>query len=305
MTDTLRSRKKDARKPETIDVSHRVEPDMPELPDPFWPPGVVPGHLSVEKQRDPAIVEAFVEIAGPVWHCEKCGSTQKQSQQNKRFCVDCLKLEAQNTALARKINANWMDEAAELGLAIFERQPEETNIEWLIWTTYRSYYPLKMPTWTELAAKCGCSVATVTKAAAKWSYKVRLVEWARHTDGKIQEKRIAAIKQMNEKQLSMAQTIQSKLQSAIETIDPQLLKPNEIVNLFKVATELERRVTTYVEEKVESDVVEDRKKQVVATRPEDLSEVVDILRQTGLLDNKVLGIEQTTTTRIVAKEDAR
>lgn len=283
------------------DEKEIMDSTMPVVPDPFWPAGVAPAHLPSELKKDTAIVASFTEITGPIWHCEKCGRTDQPSLKDKRYCHDCYDRESQNSALAQRVNANWMEQSKELGLEVFERQPEETDMEWLVWTTYRSFYPLKLPTWTELAARCNSSVATVTKTAQKWSFKVRLIAWARFTDDDIQEARIAAIKEMNEKQLGMAKTIQDKLKLAIDKIQPELLRPGEIVNLFKVATELERKATMYVEEKVDSTALDSKSKQVSTTKPEDLAEIIAVLKNTGLLDGKIIGVEQTT--RLVAKED--
>lgn len=277
-----------------------TDDEFPDAPDPLWPPGVEPTHLSVEKRKNPEFVEAFTHIAGDLWKCEKCGTTTFQSISDSRYCTECYTQETKNTKLAQRTNANWMEQAAELGLAIFERQPEESHNEWRIWTKYREYYPRKMPTWSELAAACGVVTSTVVRAANKWSYRVRLAAWASYTDSEIQDKRIEAIKEMNQKQLSMAQTIQDKLATAIDRLDPNILRPGEIVNLFKVATELERRVTTYVDEKVESESAEARARQVSLTKPEDLNDVIGVLKSAGLLDGKNIGIEQTT--RLVAKE---
>jgi len=283
------------------DEIKQVDAAMPQTPDPFWPAGVAPRHLSVGKQSESAIVAPYLTVTGPIWHCEKCHGTVDKNAADPRYCNSCYELETQNSSVAKKMNSSWMDEAGLLGLELFERQPEETNLEWRIWETYRSYYPRKMPTWNELADACESSVVTVVKTAAKWSFKVRLMSWSRFTDEGIQEKRIAAIKEMNVNQLSMAQTIQEKLKTAIEILDPTLLRPGEIVNLFKVATELERKITTYVDEKVESESLAGKNKGLTLTKAEDLNEVVAILQKTGLLDNKTIGIEQTT--RIIAKED--
>ena len=280
--------------------TEKLEASMPIEPDPMWPPGVEPTHLTKAQRADTELVAAFTEIAGPVWHCAKCGRITEQSMMDSRYCSSCYDLETQNTTLAQKMNSNWMETAKELGLNIFERQPEETDMEWLIWCKYRAYYPLKLPTWTALAAECRASVATVTKAAQKWSFRVRLIAWSRFTDASIQEERIVAIKEMNAKQLSMNQVLQAKLSDAIDMIQPELLKPNEIVSLFKITTELERKIITAVDEKVETDVTDRRAKQVSETKPEDLGAVLEVLQRTGLLDGKTIGIE--TTTRIVAKE---
>ena len=274
---------------------------MPSKPDPFWPEGVAPSHLSPMEQKNADIVAPFVEVLGPQWHCAKCGRIDRKSLKDERYCNECYAQEVQNSALAKRINADWMEQSKELGLAVFERQPEETDLEWRIWEKYRSFYPLKLPTWTQLAAECETSVATVIKASSKWSFKVRLQAWARFTDDDSQEKRIVAIREMNEKQLSMAQRITEKLSTAIDAIQPEILRPGEIVNLMKVATELERRITTATPEKVESTAVDSKTKQVAVTKAEDLSDVISVLKEAGLLDNKVIGVEQTT--RLIAKED--
>lgn len=278
-----------------------IDKSMPVEPDPFWPSGAAPVHLSKTAQNDKNTVALYTTVAeGEIWKCKKCGIMTGQSKQNKDYCHDCYATESQNSALAQQMNSNWMDEAKEQGLELFERQPEETDTEWFVWQTYRSYYPLKLPTFKELAERVGCSVASVVRASQRWSYRVRLVAWSQYTDGSIQEKRIAAIQEMNEKQLSMSKTIQEKLKLAIEGIVPEVLKPNEIVNLFKVATELERKVVTYVNDKVESTALESNSKQLAATKPEDLSEILTILQKTGLLEGKTIGIESAT--RVVLRE---
>ena len=280
------------------DAQKSVE-KMPTKPDPLWPGGAAPLHLSPAVRESAEILAPFNELI--VWKCEKCGSTVGKSISSDRFCNDCFVKEAQNTAVAQKVNATWMEQSEELGLKLFERQPEENAEEWRIWEKYRSFYPLKQPTWNELAAQCGCSVATVTRVAQKWSFKVRLVAWATFMDQGMQQDRILAIQEMNKKQLDMAKVMQNKLKEAIDLINPATLKPGEIVNLFKVATDMERKITTAIPEKVFSETTEAAKKQMSATRPEDLAEVVAILMKTGALDGKTIGIE--TTTRIVAKEE--
>lgn len=272
--------------------------NMPTVPDPFWPVGAEPAHLSVEQRQSAEIKEAFGTL--DAWKCTKCGTTMNQSIADSRYCSQCYDLESQNSAMAKKVNSNWMEQSKELGLELYERQPEETDVEWHIWQTYRSYYPLKLPTWAELAAKCGSAVSTVVKTQAKWSFKVRMIAWIRMVDAGLQEERIVAIREMNEKQLNSAKMIQNKLSQAIENLDPDLLKPNEIVNLFKVATELERKITTSVTEKVETESGDAKAKQMAITKPEDLAEVIEILNKSGVLSGKSFGIEQTT--RIIAEE---
>lgn len=273
-------------------------PDQIPAPDPLWPTGAVPEHL-LPAQRAEALVKSQYEGVD-TWTCKKCGTHLNKSSGNPELCGACYALEASATALQRRSNANWTEIAQECGLALHERQPEETDIEWLIWDRYRSHYPLKLPTWSELAKECGCSVATVMKAAQKWSFRVRMQAWARYTDDGMSEERIAAVKEMNARQTEMAVTLQAKLKEAIDKLDPALLRPGEIVNLLKASTELERRIKEALPQRVEGTVADTSAKQKQLTKAEDIGEVVEILSKTGMLPGQKLAVEQTTTTRIIA-----
>lgn len=274
------------------------KPVEPVKPDPFWPTGAEPDHLSPAQMATTKVSE-FVGV--DPWTCVKCGTHLNKSSEHPDYCVECWKKEANNTALARKVNSSWMEDSDALGLAYFERQPEETDTEWMIWERYRSHYPMKLPTWSELAKECGCSVGLVTRTAQKWSFKVRLQSWARYTDDSMMEERAAAIKEMNARQVGMAKTLQEKLKTAIDSIDPVLLRPGEIVQLLKVSAELERRIVTATPEKVEGTSLDVKQRQNNLTKPEDMNEIVSILAKTGVLPGQGIAVEQTTTTRIVAK----
>ena len=274
------------------------KPVEPVKPDPFWPTGAVPDHLSPAQVADTKISEY---IGVDPCTCVKFGTHLNKSSEHPDYCVECWKKEANNTALARKVNSSWMEDSDALGLAYFERQPVETDTEWMIWERYRSHYPMKLPTWSELAKECGCSVGLVTRTAQKWSFKVRLQSWARYTDDSMMEERAAAIKEMNARQVGMAKTLQEKLKTAIDSIDPVLLRPGEIVQLLKVSAELERRIVTATPEKVEGTAVDVKQRQNNLTKPEDMNEIVSILAKTGVLPGQGIAVEQTTTTRIVAK----
>lgn len=266
---------------------------MPDKPDPLWPDGAKPLHLG-RAQQEKAKKDNSYGLKTVDWKCTKCGSENNPSPKEPTMCKACAAIESQNTALSRKVNSDWMEIAKELGLELFERQPEETDTEWRIWDAYRSMYPGKLPTYKELSERVGCSQGTIVKAAQKWSYKVRLAAWAKYADADVQEKRIVAIRNMNEKHINMAETITDKLKIAIEKIQPEMLKPGEIVNLFKVATELERKATTYVDEKVDNIVVEAAANSKQLTKPEDIGEIVGILQAAGVLNGKSIGVKQTT-----------
>lgn len=276
-------------------------------PDPFWPEGVMPTHLAPAERRVVAVQAAWKEQAGVdlSWRCEECGTMVDRSAKDPRLCNKCYIKAKEARALATRTNEGWQELAQSLGLAIYERQPEETDLEWRIWEKYRSYYPLALPTWSKLAEEVGCAVGTVTRAANRWNYRARMVAWAQFADSECQEKRIAAIKEMNKKQLDMSQRLLEKVSEGIDQIDPALLRPNELVNLMKLSVELERKITSYVDEKVESTAVQTQTKERPKTKAEDLGEVLGILAQTGIIPGqdkkKVVGVEQKTT--ILVRED--
>lgn len=268
------------------------KPPKPDTVDPFWPTEPE-GNTGL-----PALVEG-----APItnWTCRICGTHVDRNATDPGLCNACYKKHAADTKLSQKVNANWMEQSEALGLSVFERQPAETDLEWMIWQTYRGHYPMKLPTWTELAKECSCSVAAVTRAAQRWSFRARMQAWARYTDDANLEARAKAIKEMNERQVNMAKRLQDKLSKAIDSLEPMSLKPSEMVQLFKVASELERRIVTATPEKVEGTVAAAAQKQQQLTKPEDLSEVVAILSRSGVLPGQGIAVEQTTTTRIVAK----
>lgn len=287
-------------------------PQLPEVvievptPDPFWPAGAPPLHLPMAQQQDPDIVDPFMRDAeGKIWKCEKCSTTVGRSLSDPRFCFACAEKVEQGLVAAKKVGSSWMDEAKSLGIEIFERQTEETELEWRIWSLYRAHYPMKMPTMSELAKEAGSTVSTVVRTANRWNFNVRLMAWARYADAEMSQERIQHIKEMNRKHLKMSKAIQEKLEVAIDSLDPVGMKPSDIGGMFKIATELERRILTAQEEKVASDATLQTSKPKLDTKPEDLAEVAKILMDAGLLNGKMLGVEQTQTqtTRIIAKED--
>lgn len=207
-------------------------------------------------------------------------------------------------AASKAIARDWVDEAKELGLALYERQPEENDLEWYIWTTFRGHYPGRMPTMTSLAKQCGSTVATVAKCANKWKFRMRMVEWSNFTDAGIQEKRIKAIREMNDSQLKTAQTLREKIAEAVDYLDPATLKPSELAQLMKLANETERTITEYREEKVEGQIMAAADAHVANTKTDasQISEVLGILAAAGAL-GAAIGVERKTVTteRVLVK----
>ena len=269
-------------------------------PDPFWPEGVEPTHLTPEQKAAAIELGTFVALKEGDWKCEKCGATDKPSKNNVDLCVNCEILDSKQVALAKKTNSTWMETAMEFGLELFERQPEESDTDWRIWEVYRSHYPLKLPTYSDLAKETGCAVGTVVNAAQRWSYKVRILAWARFCDADIQQKRVETVREMNTKQLEMSTTLLNKVGAAIDLLEPENLRPGEIVNLFKVATELQRKSAMHVEETIVQPAIADKTaKATNLTKPEDISEIAAILKKAGALEGQTVVVE--TAQRITVR----
>ena len=211
-------------------------------PDPLWPSGAEPTHLPPAERADALVNAAFMGSSVDSFTCKRCGSHINQSLGDPTLCAACYAKDVKNTELARRTNSSWMDIAEEQGLALYERQPEETDEEWRIWTTYRDHYPLKLPTWSELATECGVTPGTIIRVSGRWSFKVRMQAWARAADDSSAQQRIKNINEMNKRQVDMAMRLQDKLSKAVDMLDPALLRPGELVNLLKASTELERRI---------------------------------------------------------------
>lgn len=284
--------------------------------DPNWPKGSVPAFFNkaqkaeytaeiedAEKHEDKQAVEdAITVITGEENKCSRCGTPMLAGDGD--MCTICRAETAQVSGLSAKTNTDWQDIAKELGLEVFEQQPEETPLEWQIWTAYRNHYPGKLPTFTELAKEANCAVATVVKAAHKWDYKLRILAWAKHTDADIQDERIQAIKEMNAKQLELARIGMDKLLIAVNNLDPLTMPSREITPMLKAVTELQRTVTTYVPEKVQQTAVDPGTTKLGhVTKKDDMAEILEILVATGAMDKSILGIEQTTRVLVKGNDD--
>lgn len=214
-----------------------------------------------------------------------------------RTKMAAVQTKAQQQASLR-VAKDWVEQAQELGIPLYERQPEETDIEWLIWTTYRRHYPGRMPSWSALAKECNCSPNTVLKASRQWNFRLRIVEWSRYTDAGCAEERIAAIKEMNRQQLEQAKTLRAKVTEALDYLDPATLKPNEIATLMKLANEQERMIVEAEQLKVEGQVLSsaDASAESKRTDASAVSEILSIMANAGALGSKILGIEKKTVT---------
>ncbi|MMZ45692.1 hypothetical protein D1872_72960 [compost metagenome] len=235
-------------------------------------------------------------------NCRRCSRDAEPHSTNPHLCEECVKAENNRVSHVRRHNENWLDVAAEAELELYERQPGETDREYQIWLAYRDAYPSVRPSNRLVAEQLGTTVNVVSKVSQRWGFPVRMQAWAKHCDELIMRKRQEEIVGMNESHVSMAATLNAKLKTAIDGIQPSSLSPKEIQGLMKVATDLERKArldTTSVTPVVSDDKNPNLQDTKVPT--DNLQEIVAILGAAGVLNN--FGIRQTTTTEVVVKGD--
>lgn len=238
----------------------------------------------------------------PLVKCSRCGQEKTPHKTNQHLCEDCVKAENNRVSYYRHHNFNWVDVAKEAELDLWERQPAETDREWQIWLAYRDIYPSKRPSYRQVAEQLGTTIGVVKKVGARWDFPVRLQAWAKYVDDLTLQQRQKEIVEMNKKHIDMATALNQKLSVAIEKINPDLLEPKDIKGLLQLSSELERKARLDKPDLRGPELTDANPSlKESPTKTEDLSEVLDILSKAGIF--KTIGVKQTTTTEIVARED--
>ena len=243
--------------------------------------------------------------------CPKCGMRKPRHKVDKHICVDCSRAESVRVAYNRQHQEDWLMLAAEAGVDAWLQQPNETQWEYTIWSTYRDTYPGKRPTLASVAEDLQTSVSAVKHVSQRWTFPARMQLWMRYCDELTMGQRRQEILDMNKKHVGMATTLNEKLEIALKKIDANSLEVKEIVALAKLSTELERkaRMDTVVQEQHMRETAMDLTNPEVKknqTKTDDLAEVVQILMKAGVLGDAVsLGIKQTTEIVAIDQSGAR
>lgn len=240
--------------------------------------------------------------------CPRCGQYKPAHSTDKHLCVDCVKAENNRLTYYRQHQDDWIANAKESGLDLWVQQPGETQWEFTVWTAYRDSYPGKKPTYATVAQQLNTTYNVVKKIAQRWSFPVRMQAWMVECDRITLLQRRQEVLDMNKDHVNMAAKLRAKLNTAIEAIQPEMLKPGEIASLAKLATEMERkaRTDTIAQEEMRRELLVDTENPDLKkspTKQADLAEVVDILRKAGALgDITHIGVRQTQTTEVVVKD---
>lgn len=237
--------------------------------------------------------------------CLKCH--QEKEDVVTDVCGDCKRAEQARNTLIRS-NKHWMEHAEELGLELWERQPGETDNEYTAWTHYRNAYPARKPTLRDVAEVMGMSLGTVQKMSTRWNFASRIQAWIKHVDEHVMSERRQEILDMNKQHMDMAAVLNSKIATAINNLEPEMMTAKDINALMKTATELERKARvdqlTLVAQGNPAARMSDENPNLkqAEVKTSDIGEIIKILSGAGALDN--VGIRQTVTTEVVKKGDS-
>lgn len=254
----------------------------------------------------------FVDTAEIVLiDCPRCGQHKQAHHIDKHICVDCAHAENTRITYYRQHQSDWVAAAKEASIDVWLQQPGETQWEYTVWCAYRDSYPGKKPSYASVAQQLNTTANAVKKIAQRWSFQLRMQAWMSECDRITMAQRRQEILDMNAEHVSMAAKLRRKMNTAIDAIEPTMLKPGEIATLAKLATELERkaRIDTISQEEMRRDLFVDNDNPEIKkspTKQSDLGEVVNILAKAGVLGNITqIGVRETTTTtrEVVAKDD--
>lgn len=252
------------------------------------------------------------ELQAPVMiTCARCGQVKPADKTNKHLCVDCTHAEDTRITYYRQHQGDWMAESQSQGLDVWVQQPGETQWEYTVWIAYRDSYPGKKPSYGAVALQLSTSYNAVRKIAQRWTFPARLQAWIAECDRITLLQRREEILDMNKDHINMAAKLRAKMNTAIDAIIPETLKPGELAALMRLSADLERkaRTDTIAQEEMRKDLVVDttnpelKKSQ---TKQSDLTEVMQILMKAGAMQNlTAVGVKETTTTtrEIVARDD--
>lgn len=247
--------------------------------------------------------------------CQQCGQQKPPSRSTPGWCEDCEKAYNNRYSYMRKQNNGWMELAKDAGLELYERQPQETQLEWSIWQAYRDSYPGAKPTYKGIAAKVGSTYNFVAQTASRWNFQTRMQAWITECDRLTMAQRRQEVLDMNKDHIAMAAKLRAKLDKAIDLVEPSTLAPKDLNSLLKTVTELEKkaRLDTMSIEATQADGfidAENPELKKLPTKQDDLGEVVSILLQAGALGDigtigtiGTIGVRKTETTEVVIRDE--
>lgn len=260
-----------------------------------------------EKEAKSLSVDSEVKILAK---CPRCGRVNVvASKRSPYICIDCDHADDSRVSYLRNNQQDWLEKNKAMGINPWEQQPGETQWEYSIWCAYRDSFPGKRPTYSSIAQELNISRSAVGKVGARWTFPARMQVWMKHASDITLQQRRTEILTMNAKHIEMANNLNAKLAKAIESIDPETLKPADIASLARLSTSLERKARldtveqeTALQENAMVPEGENPELQKSPTKQNDLKDVLKILAEAGVFNGlQTAGVKTTTEVAMVAK----
>lgn len=123
--------------------------------------------------------------------------------------------------------------------APWEQQTAETSRQFAVFQTYRDLHPLERSL-ALVGRKLGVSTSYVERLSAERDWVERVRAFDQHQDRSAQARRARRIEEMNERHAEIAAVALTRIAERLQTLEPSLLKPNDIARLLDVASRAER-----------------------------------------------------------------
>jgi hypothetical protein len=259
--------------------------------------------LAGEGPRDPENELASTNIEITCLHCGR--DNVMQSRYCKTMCVDCYQAFAsRNTRLKVFGDPNWKEKAEQAGVDLWEQLPDESNQSYRVFKAYMSQYPMQKPTLKRTAEATQLSYGYVSQLARAGHFSERLSAWMVECDRATMHQRRNEMVKMNNQNIIMAQKLRSKLDKALDLINPEDLSVRDIGSLTKLMRDMERdaRIDAIAQEEMQADLAKagiegskDLKKNT--TSESDLGEVLSVLIKSGAINTDSIGFKVTENKR--------
>src|SRR5262249_27838418 len=122
--------------------------------------------------------------------------------------------------------------------SVYERQPGESRQALAAFIAYRDLGPAR--SLAKVGQKLGKSTTLMERWSARWRWTARAAAWDEELDRQARAAQVAAVKEMAERHVKLAKSLQFRAIERLNTLDPNELSPSEVLRYIVEAVKLER-----------------------------------------------------------------
>lgn len=158
-------------------------------------------------------------------------------------CRQCERDRVHNSRQKQLSDGNWIQEAAENGIKLWEKQPNESIEAFECFTIYRSLYMPgnKRPTINMVAERVSKGFSAVTHHSKNWRWPVRLDAYIAELDRTKLAMEEEARREMLVRHVQTAIDVQKKATDRLATLLPEDLGVKEVIQYIDTAIKIERQ----------------------------------------------------------------